>query len=152
MVSSCLPCRNNGVLSVFWYVTGKRDIADFYVVIRHISTGEIIYETTVAYNKRGVDVRQDKLLSGGGMSNMQLCIIAKRSNHELGLFLESQCVRLSDALREGNRNFYSTSSSSSSASHNSSAPRVSLSTTTKELIAVNLAAVLWMFFSSRIQF
>lgn len=101
-------CRDNGVLSVFWYVTGKRDIADFYVAIRHIGTGEIIYETTVGYNRRNVDVRQDRLKES--MNNMQLCIIAKRSNHELGLFLESQCVRLSDALREGSsRNFYHTS-------------------------------------------
>ena len=106
----CLcPFRNNGVLSVFWYVTGKRDIADFYVVIRHISTGEIIYETTVGYHKRNVDVRQ-AALNKESWSNMQLCIIAKRSSHELGLFLESQCVRLSDALKgsESNRNFYST--------------------------------------------
>lgn len=97
---------------MFWYVTGKRDIADFDVVIRHISTGEILYETTVGYNKRNVDVRQDRLKES--TSNMQLCIIAKRSNHELGLFLESQCVRLSDALRDGNRNFYSTRAHSNS--------------------------------------
>lgn len=105
-------CRNNGVLSIFWYVTGKRDIADFYVAIRHLETGEIIYETTVGYNRRNVDIRQDRLKES--MSNMQLCIIAKRSNHELGLFLESQCVRLSDALRDGNRNFYQTSAHSNS--------------------------------------
>lgn len=107
-------CRDNGVLSVFWYVTGKqRDIADFAVVIRHIGTGEIIYETMVGYNKRSFNVRQDRLRESA--ENMQLCIIAKRSNHELGLFLESQCVRVSDALRASEkRNFYSTEAQSSS--------------------------------------
>lgn len=105
---------------MFWYVTGKRDIADFYVVIRHIDTGEIIYETTVGYNKRNVAVRQDRLKES--MSNMQLCIIAKRSNHELGLFLESQCARLSDALRDGSRNFYSTVAHSNSMRSLSAAP------------------------------
>lgn len=103
--------RNNGVLSAFWYVTGKRDVADFYVVIRHINSGEIVYESTVPYNKRSVAVAErEGGLRAAGMDKLQLCIIAKRSNHELGYWTESQCVRLSEALRESSRGFYSTTS------------------------------------------
>lgn len=95
-------------------MTGKRDIADFYVVIRQIKTGEIVYETTVGYNRRNVDVPEGKGgLAGLSMSDLQLCIIAKRSNHELGFWSESQCVRLSDALREGSRGYYQTTTSNS---------------------------------------
>lgn len=107
-----VSCSNHEGLSVFWYVTGKqRDIADFYAVIRHISTGEIIFEATIAYNKRNLEV--PKALLKESLNNLQLCIIAKQSNHELGIFLESQCILLSKAVHssDSNKNFYSTSGS-----------------------------------------
>lgn len=90
-------------------MTGNRDIADFAFLIRHTGTGDLLYEDSVAYNKRSAQVILDKL-KGANFNDMQLCIVAKRSNHELGSFSESQCANAKEALGDinSNRNFYRT--------------------------------------------
>lgn len=137
-----LHFRDSGVLSVFWYVTGNRDIADFAFLVRHTITGDLLYEDSIAYNKRSAQVRQDKL-KGANWNDMQLCIVAKRSNHELGSFSGSQCVLAADAVRDSssNRNFYRTSSSTA----HSNSERIASSAIHLSLL-MNFSAVILLYF------
>lgn len=79
---------------MYWFVSGKRDIADFYVAIRDQKSGDIVWEQSVLYNKRGVQLPLVDI--PGDVNNLQICVIAKQSSMELSRWFHSQCRPLAD--------------------------------------------------------
>lgn len=103
-----ISSRFRGTITAYWYVTGKRDIADFYVSVRDKNNGQIIWEKSLDYTKRLIRLSVSELEKN--VADMQLCVIAKKSTSELSSWIASQCRNLSDNFDElaGKRkNFFS---------------------------------------------
>lgn len=88
-------CSFKGQLVAQWYVTALfEDIADFYVTIRD-SGNQLLAERRLSYVDRTVQIPGEEI-SDNYDGQLELCVLAKRSDGDIRTWFESQCIYLPD--------------------------------------------------------
>lgn len=99
--------RQKNRLKLKWRVIKNEDIADPYVVVRSkIDPNNIVYETTLPYFKRSIDIdltntNKNGSLPATGKAEFQICLLAKDSKTFVKKFYQSQCRDLDNSLGSG---------------------------------------------------
>lgn len=109
-------------------VVSSRDVADFTLYIRD-DQNIILYQKDYTYNVRKAEIPVNKLQmtgnqshgshhhhNAGGLSNREICIIARQSNGEIGHWYQTQCQQL-PLLKMKKFSFLATLFSSSSSNN-----------------------------------
>lgn len=92
-----LFCSYKGQLVAQWYVTALfEDIADFYVHIRD-SGNQLLAERRLSYLERAVQIPGDEI-SDNYDGQLELCVLAKRSDGDIRTWFETQCIYLPENL------------------------------------------------------
>lgn len=87
-----------------WYVSALfDDIADFYVSIRD-GNNQLLAERRLAYDDRTVQIPGDEI-SDDYDGQLELCVLAKKSDGDIRTWFESQCIYLPDNLETIKRTY-----------------------------------------------
>uniref|UniRef100_A0A0K8UFK7 Insulin-like growth factor-binding protein complex acid labile subunit n=1 Tax=Bactrocera latifrons TaxID=174628 RepID=A0A0K8UFK7_BACLA len=84
-----------GNLTVRFFVTAARDIADFVIYIRN-NENDVLYQGEAAYNERTHEIPIETIRDKIKGQKAEICIISKNSNGITGRWFSAQCTNLPD--------------------------------------------------------
>lgn len=100
-----------GNLTIRFFVTAARDIADFLIYIRN-NENDVLYQGEAAYNERTHEIPIENIRDKIEGQKAEICIISKDSNGITGRWFSAQCTNLPDLKQKRKGIFTFTSFSS----------------------------------------
>ncbi|XP_067629795.1 chaoptin [Eurosta solidaginis] len=99
-----IKITDKGNLTVRFFVTAARDIADFVIYIRN-SENDILYQGEAAYNERVHEIPILNIRERFKGERAEVCIVSKDSNGNTGRWFSAQCTNLPD-LKEKRKGLF----------------------------------------------